>query len=98
MPREVFDVCSLQRGVKCVLDVLNRLASLATRRVRKGVRTIRNPLVVNGLERCEHGRIEWQCVRSATLGPLDTQYAVEKVHLIPPEVEQAASAQARVHR
>jgi hypothetical protein len=92
MPGEVFDFCSLESGVKCVLDVLNRLASLATRRVRESVRTLRNPLVVQRLQRCEHGRLERQCVRSATLGPLNTQDAVEEVHLIPSKVEQAASA------
>ena len=84
--------------MKCVLDVLDRLANLATRRVRERVRTGGNPLVVQRLELCEHGRVQRQCVRSATLGPLDTQYTVEEVHLIPSKLEQAASAEACVHR
>ena len=49
-----------------VLDVLDRLASLATRRAWEGVRTVRNPLVVHRPERYEHSHIERHCVRSAT--------------------------------
>ena len=45
-----------------------------------------------------HGRIERQCVRPAILGPLNTQNAVEEVHLILSKLEQAAPAQACVHR
>ena len=35
-----------------------------------------------------HGRIERQCVRPAILGPLNTQNAVEEVHLILSKLEQ----------
>ena len=41
MPREVFDLCGLECRVKRVLDVFDRLAGLATRRVREHVRTVR---------------------------------------------------------
>jgi hypothetical protein len=58
MPREVFDFGDLDGRVEAVLDILNRLAGVATRRMREHVRTVRHSVGIERLQCRQHSRVQ----------------------------------------
>jgi hypothetical protein len=97
MPSEVFDLGDLECRVKPVLDVFDGLADLSTRRMRKHVQTIGQALGIKRLECRQHSRVQGDCMWPDVLGPRNSNEADQKLHVVPPQVEEAASAQACVH-
>ena len=69
MPGEVLDPRCLEGRVDGILHILNRLTRLATVRVRKYERTVRNALVVQRLQRRQRGGVQRQRMWTAALGP-----------------------------
>ena len=88
-PGEVFDLGDLECRMESVLDVFDGLSSVAPRRVREYVRTIRRALRVERLQCREHRRVQGDCMWPAALGPWNPNDAVQKVHVVPPQVKEA---------
>ena len=92
MPGEVLDAGALESGVKRVLHVPDRLAGLVTGGVREHKCTMWDALVVQRLQCGERCGVRRQRVRATTFRSPDADDSVQEVDLIPPKVEQAASA------
>ena len=69
----------------------------ATRRVREDVWTLGQALCVERLKRGQHGGVQRHSVRSTTLRARDPGDAVQKIDVLPPQVEQVAPSESRVH-
>ncbi|MCX6545909.1 MAG: hypothetical protein NTV05_16040 [Acidobacteria bacterium] len=98
VPGEVLDLCGFERGVEAVLDVLDRLTGFPPAGVGEDVRTVRQALRVESLDRRECRGIQGQGMRTAALGSRNPDDAVQEVDFVPSKIEQTTPPQAGVNR
>ena len=76
VPGEILDLGNLERGVKRILDVLHRLAGLASAGVREHVGASGKALRIQRLQCRYDRRVQRHGVRPTTLGPWHANDAV----------------------